>query len=146
MQDISHLIAQHGLALVFLNVLLDQLGLPTPAIPALLVAGALAADGKLSAPGLFGVAVLATLIADAVWYAAGRRYGNGIMKLLCRVSLTPDYCVNQTQTLFERWGMNALLIANFIPGLATVAPPLAGATGIGWPRFLAIDMSAESEM
>jgi membrane protein DedA with SNARE-associated domain/rhodanese-related sulfurtransferase len=136
MQDIGHLIAQHGLALVFANVLLDQLGFPIPAIPALLVAGALAADGKLSAPGLFGVAVVATLIADSVWYAAGRRYGNGIMKMLCRVSLTPDFCVSQTQTLFERWGMNALLIANFIPGLATVAPPLAGATGIGWPRFL----------
>ncbi len=136
MQHISQLIAQHGLALVFANVLLDQLGLPTPAIPALMVAGALAADGRLSAPGLFGVAVAATLIADSVWYAAGRRYGNGIMKMLCRVSLTPDYCVNQTQTLFERWGMNALLISNFVPGLATVAPPLAGATGIGWPRFL----------
>jgi membrane protein DedA with SNARE-associated domain/rhodanese-related sulfurtransferase len=136
LQHITRLIAQHGLALVFANVLLDQLGLPTPAIPALLVAGALAADGKLPAPGLLGVAVAATLIADAVWYAAGRRYGNRIMKMLCRVSLTPDYCVNQTQTLFERWGMNALLIANFIPGLAIVAPPLAGATGIGWPRFL----------
>ena len=136
MQDVANLVAQHGLALVFLNVLLDQLGLPTPAIPALLVAGALAADGKLSAPALFSVAVAATLIADAAWYAAGRRYGNGIMKALCRVSLTPDYCVNQTQTLFERWGMNALLVANFIPGLATIAPPLAGATGIGWPRFL----------
>jgi membrane protein DedA with SNARE-associated domain/rhodanese-related sulfurtransferase len=136
MQDISHLIAQHGLALVFANVLLDQLGLPTPALPALMVAGALAAEGKLSAPALFGIAVAATLIADSVWYAAGRRYGNRIMKTLCRVSLTPDYCVNQTQTLFERWGMNALLVANFIPGLATVAPPLAGATGIGWPRFL----------
>lgn len=136
MQDISRLIAQHGQALVFANVLLDQLGFPIPAIPALLVAGALAADGKLSAPALFGVAVIATLIADSVWYAAGRRYGNGIMKMLCRVSLTPDYCVNQTQTLFERWGINALLVANFIPGLATVAPPLAGATGIGWPRFL----------
>ncbi len=136
MQDINHLIAQYVLALIFANVLFDQLGFPIPAIPALLVAGALAADGKLSAPALFGVAVVATLIADSVWYAAGRRYGNRIMKTLCRVSLTPDYCVNQTQMLFERWGMNALLVANFIPGLATVAPPLAGATGIGWPRFL----------
>jgi membrane protein DedA with SNARE-associated domain/rhodanese-related sulfurtransferase len=136
LQDIGPLIVQYGLALVFANVLLDQLGFPIPAIPALLVAGALAADGKLSTSGLFGVAVAATLIADSIWYAAGRRYGNRIMKTLCRVSLTPDYCVNQTQTLFERWGMNALLIANFIPGLATVAPPLAGATGVGWPRFL----------
>ena len=136
MQDLSQLIVHYGVALVFANVLLDQLGFPTPAIPVLLVAGALAADGKLSAPELFGVAVVATLIADLVWYAVGRHYGNRVMKALCRVSLTPDSCVSQTQTLFERWGINALLIANFIPGLATVAPPLAGATGVGWLRFL----------
>jgi|SRR5579862_341422 len=136
MNEFSQLIAQYGPVLVFMNVLMDQLGLPTPAIPALIVAGALAADGRLSASELFGVGVVATLIADSVWYAAGRRYGNRVMKALCRVSLTPDSCVSQTQTLFERWGLNALLIANFIPGLATIAPPLAGATGIGWPRFL----------
>ncbi|HTP63482.1 MAG TPA: DedA family protein/thiosulfate sulfurtransferase GlpE [Burkholderiales bacterium] len=136
MHDAELLIAQYGLALVFANVLLDQLGLPIPAIPALMVAGALAAGGKLAPLDLFGVAVAATLIADSAWYAAGRRYGNHIMKALCRVSLTPDYCVNQTQTLFERWGLKSLLVANFIPGFATVAPPLAGATHVGWPRFL----------
>lgn len=136
MQDLSQLITQYGLALVFANVLLDQLSLPVPAIPVLMVAGALAADGKLSAPELFGVAVAATLIADVGWYLVGRHFGNRVMKALCRVSLTPDSCVSQTQTLFERWGINALLVANFIPGLSTVAPPLAGATGIGWFRFL----------
>src|SRR5258706_3062308 len=136
MQDLSQLIAQYGLALVFANVLLDQLSLPTPAIPLLMVAGALAADGKLSAPELFGVSVAATLIADVAWYLIGRHFGNRVMKALCRVSLTPDSCVSQTQTLFERWGVNALLVANFIPGLSSVAPPLAGATGVGWVRFL----------
>jgi rhodanese-related sulfurtransferase len=60
------------------------------------------------------------------------------MKTLCRVSLTPDSCVSQTQTQFERWGVNALVIAKFVPGLATIAPPLAGATGIGWIRFLVL--------
>jgi membrane protein DedA with SNARE-associated domain/rhodanese-related sulfurtransferase len=136
MQEINQLIAQHGLALIFSNVFLDQLGFPAPAIPALMVAGALAADGRLLAPEVFVVSVVATLIADSAWFLAGRRYGNGVMKVLCRVSLTPDLCVNRTQTLFERWGVNALLIAKFIPGLAVVAPPLAGATGIGWTRFL----------
>jgi membrane protein DedA with SNARE-associated domain/rhodanese-related sulfurtransferase len=136
MHDAELLIAQYGLALIFANVLLDQLGFPIPAIPALMVAGALAASGRLAPLDLFGVAVVATLIADSAWYLAGRRYGNHIMKALCRVSLTPDYCVAQTQTLFERWGLKSLLVANFIPGFATVAPPLAGATRVGWPRFL----------
>jgi membrane protein DedA with SNARE-associated domain/rhodanese-related sulfurtransferase len=101
-----------------------------------MVAGALAADGRLDALQVFVLAVLATLIADCVWYLAGRRYGSRVMKALCRVSLTPDMCVGRTQTLFERWGVNALPIAKFIPGLALIAPPLAGATGVGWSRFL----------
>ena len=136
MQDLGQLVAQHGSALVFAAVLLEQLGLPVPAIPVMMVAGAIATEGRLSGIALFSVAIIASLIGDSVWYAAGRRYGNRVMKTLCRVSLTPDWCVNQTQMQFERWGVNALIIAKFIPGLATIAPPLAGATGIGWIRFL----------
>lgn len=136
MENIGNLIAVHGLVLVFASVLLDQLGIPAPAIPALMVAGAFAADGRLSASQLFAVGVIATLIANCAWYFAGRHYGNRVIKTLCRVSLTPDTCVGKTQTLFERWGTSALLIANFLPGLSTVAPPLAGAIGVGWLRFL----------
>ena len=135
-QDLVSLVSHYGLAVVFISVLVEQLGLPVPAIPVLVVAGALAADGKLSAPGLFAVALLACLIADTAWYVAGRLYGNRVMKTLCRISLTPDLCVSQTQTRFERWGINALVLAKFVPGLAMIAPPLAGATRIGWPPFL----------
>jgi membrane protein DedA with SNARE-associated domain/rhodanese-related sulfurtransferase len=85
---------------------------------------------------LFLVAVVACVIADGAWYAAGRIYGGRVMKTLCRMSLTPDYCVSETQSRFERWGVNALLVAKFVPGLATIAPPLAGATHIRLPRFL----------
>jgi membrane protein DedA with SNARE-associated domain/rhodanese-related sulfurtransferase len=87
-------------------------------------------------PLLFAVALAACLLADIAWYIAGRRFGNRVMKLLCRISLTPDYCVSDTQARFERWGVNVLVIAKFVPGLATIAPPLAGATRIAWPRFL----------
>jgi membrane protein DedA with SNARE-associated domain/rhodanese-related sulfurtransferase len=134
--DLVSLLSQYGLAVVFANVLMEQIGLPIPAIPTLVVAGALAAEGKLSAPLLFVAALVACSLADVAWYIAGRRYGNGVMKLLCRISLTPDSCVSETQARFERWGVNALVIAKFIPGLATIAPPLAGATRIGWLSFL----------
>jgi len=134
--DLVSLLGQYGLALVFANVLIEQLGLPLPAIPTLVVAGALATDGKLSMPLLFAVALAACLLADITWYIAGRRFGNRVMKLLCRISLTPDYCVSDTQARFERWGVNVLVIAKFVPCLATIAPPLAGATRIAWPRFL----------
>jgi membrane protein DedA with SNARE-associated domain/rhodanese-related sulfurtransferase len=134
--DLIPLLSQYGLAIVFANVLIEQIGVPVPAIPTLVIAGALAAEGKLSGPWVFAVAIAACLFADVAWYLAGRRFGNGVMKMLCRISLTPDYCVSETQARFERWGVNALVIAKFVPGLATIAPPLAGATRIGWPQFL----------
>src|ERR1700694_5297528 len=80
--------------------------------------------------------VIACVIADVTWYVAGRYYGNRIMKILCAISLTPDSCVSETQARFERWGINTLLIAKFVPGIALLAPPLAGATRIGWLPFL----------
>ena len=129
--------APFGLTLVFLNVLLEQLGLPVPAIPTLVVAGALAANGKLPGLAVGAVAVAASLIGDSSWYLAGRAYGVRVMKLLCRISLTPDTCVSQTQASFERWGPRALVIAKFVPGLSMIAPPLAGATRMGFVRFIA---------
>ncbi len=139
MQELASLIGQYGLLIIFALVLLEQLGLPLPGLPALVVAGALAAGGGLSLPALFGAAVLACLIGDAVWYAAGRRYGNRVLATLCRVSLSPDICVNQAQANFDRWGMGLLVVAKFIPGLSTVVPPLAGATRAAWSAFLLFD-------
>ncbi len=127
--------APFGLSFVFLNVLLEQLGLPLPAIPTLVVAGALAANGQLPTLGVCAAAVAACFIGDSAWYLAGRAYGVRVMKVLCRISLTPDTCVSQTQSSFERWGARALVIAKFIPGLSMIAPPLAGATRMGFARF-----------
>lgn len=129
-------LAQHGLMAVALNVLLNQIGLPVPAVPTLIVAGAIAANGQLSIAALFSASVAACLIADCGWYLVGQLYGMRVLKTLCRISLEPDSCVNQTQTRFERWGVNSLVIAKFVPGLSTIAPPLAGAMRIGWPRFI----------
>jgi membrane protein DedA with SNARE-associated domain/rhodanese-related sulfurtransferase len=134
--DLTSLLSHYGLAVVFANVLVEQLGLPIPAIPTLVVAGALGAAGQLSLPLVFIVAVLACIVADGTWYVIGRIYGNRVMKTLCRISLTPDSCVSETQSRFERWGVNALVVAKFVPGLSLIAPPLAGATRIGVPTFL----------
>lgn len=133
------LITQYGLALVFANVLLERIGLPLPAMPTLIVAGALAADGMFSAFAIFGLAIVAAIIGDVIWYVAGRLYGHRVMKLLCRMSLSPDSCVRQTEFRFERWGRLTLVVAKFVPGLSTVARPLAGAMGLGWWPFLLLD-------
>jgi membrane protein DedA with SNARE-associated domain/rhodanese-related sulfurtransferase len=129
-------IGQYGVGVVAVNVLLDQIGLPVPAVPTLIVAGAVAAGGQMSPSSLFFWSVAACLAADSGWYLVGQRYGIRVLKTLCKISLEPDSCVSQTQTRFERWGINSLVIAKFIPGLAIIAPPMAGAMRIGWPRFV----------
>jgi membrane protein DedA with SNARE-associated domain/rhodanese-related sulfurtransferase len=136
LSELLRLIAEHGLTIVFANVLAEQLGLPLPAIPTLVVAGGLAGEGRLPVGAVFGLAFLACTIGDGAWFVAGRVWGRRVMELLCRVSLSPDSCVRQTEVHFERWGGWSLVLAKFIPGLSTIAPPLAGATRVGWARFL----------
>lgn len=134
---VSPLSGPGGLLLVTGNVFLEQLGVPIPAIPTLVLAGAIASRRLTWGVALFFLSTLACVVADSVWFAAGRHYGNRVMRLLCTLSLSPDSCVSETQLRFERWGSNALLVAKFVPGLAVIAPPLAGALGMSWPRFLA---------
>ena len=137
--EIIALIAQYGLLLVFLNVLVEQAGVPVPAVPTLVVAGALAATDRLPVSGVVLAAVLACLVGDLAWYAAGRRFGSGVMRTICRISLSPDSCVERSELHFQRWRGQILLIAKFVPGLATVAPPLTGAMGLPLSRFLLFD-------
>lgn len=124
------------LGLLLANVLVDQIGFPVPAAPSLVLAGALAAGRYEWAAVLFAGSVLASLLGGTVWYWAGRRYGGRVMRLLCVLSLSPDSCVNDTQRRFDRWGSKALIVANFIPGLSVIAPPLAGAVRMRFSRFL----------
>jgi membrane protein DedA with SNARE-associated domain/rhodanese-related sulfurtransferase len=137
--DIIALIAQYGLLVVFVNVLVTQAGAPVPAVPTLIVAGALSAGGRLPLVGVVLAAVLASLLSDLAWYAAGRRFGAGVMRTLCRISLSPDSCVKQSELRFQRWRGGMLLVAKFVPGLSTVAPPLAGAMGLRPGAFVLLD-------
>jgi membrane protein DedA with SNARE-associated domain len=132
-------VAEYGLWLVFVNVLLEQLGFPIPAAPTLIVAGALSVRGELRLVDVLVVSVGASVLADSLWYLLGRRLGLGVLKALCRISLSPDSCVRQTSAAFERWGMPSLLVAKFIPGFSTVAPPLAGAISRRPAAFLLYD-------
>ena len=142
MEEMTGLLAQHGLLLVFANVLLTQLGVPLPAVPMLAVAGAFVAEGRIGLAPLALATVVASLIGDTVWYYAGRRYGYRVLRTLCRVAIEPDSCVKQTETIFERWGAPSLMLAKYIPGFSTVAPPLSGAMRVGLPAFLAYSVVA----
>jgi membrane protein DedA with SNARE-associated domain len=136
MEEMMGLLSQHGLLLVFANVLATQLGAPVPAMPLLILAGAFVAEGKIALAPLIAVAVAASLMGDTPWYFAGRRYGYGVLRTLCRISIEPDSCVKQTENIFERWGPPSLMVAKYVPGFSTIAPPLAGTMRLGLPLFL----------
>jgi len=119
---------------VFLNVLAQQSGLPVPAVPTLLLAGSLAlSSGQLGT--LLAAAIVASVLADCLWYLAGRAFGYRVLAGLCRLSINPASCVSQTEARFVRWGLGSLVVAKFIPGFSTVAPPIAGALRMGLGGF-----------
>ncbi|HWT55317.1 MAG TPA: DedA family protein/thiosulfate sulfurtransferase GlpE [Rhodocyclaceae bacterium] len=139
MQHLIALFEQHGPLLVFFNVLVEQLGAPIPAIPALLVAGALSVESSFSWQTILILALLGSGLANFGWYLAGRRFGLRILGVMCRITLSPDACVRSTEKTFLRWGVLALLVARFIPGLSSVASPLAGAMRLPAGRFILFD-------
>src|ERR1039458_6316381 len=139
MNEITSLLLKHAGSVLFLATLVEQIGLPLPAVPWLVVTGRLARSGKLNPWMAIGVTFLACMIADSLWFCLGRRRGHRVLALLCRISLEPDSCVRRTQDVFARYGMRGLVAAKFIPGLSTLAPPLAGSSGVSIPRFLFFD-------
>jgi membrane protein DedA with SNARE-associated domain len=132
--DVDFLV-RHGSAVLLAVVLLEQLGLPLPVVPFLLAAGAFAGMGQLDPVAAFLAVLLACALSDAFWFELGRRRGIKVLRQLCRLSLEPDSCVRNTEDRFVRGGPNTLLLAKFLPGLNTVASPMAGMMGLGRVRF-----------
>lgn len=139
MEHLIALLQQYGLGFVFANVLALQAGLPLPAYPTLIVAGTLAAMGGSPVWQVLAVGVVAALIADTGWYMAGRRFGLRILATLCRMSLSPDGCVRQTESIFQRFGPASMLFAKFVPGFASVATALGGALRLNYLKFVLFD-------
>lgn len=139
MNESIQFLVRHGYVVLGLWVFAEQLGLPIPAMPLLLAAGALAGSGQMNLATAIGLAVVASLIADAIWFQLGRVRGGRVLNFLCRISLEPDSCVRKTENLFVKQGAKSLLVAKFVPGLNTVALPLAGIFGMKPWRFLVFD-------
>lgn len=139
MNDALPFLIRHGYAVLFLSVLAEQLGLPLPATPFIIAAGALAHLGQMNFAVAILLATVASVLADLSWYQIGRWRGVKVLHLLCRISLEPDYCVRRTENSFSRHGAKTLLIAKFVPGISTVAPPLAGIIYLPLARFLIYD-------
>jgi len=133
-------LVRHGALVLFAAVFVEQLGVPLPASPWLLAAGALAGAGKMSWLAALSAAVFGSIIADSIWFYLGRYRGQQVLGLLCRISLEPDSCVRRTQDLFTRYGMRGVVVAKFVPGLSTLASPMAGSSGVSAPRFFFFDV------
>lgn len=139
MDALIQLIGDYGLWVVFIAVLLDQGGVPVPAYPPVIVTSALAVQSGGSLWPIVLVATVAAVLADAFWYAGGRRFGGTMIRFICRLSLSPDSCVGTTQSTYSRWGAPSLIVAKFIPGFAALATTLAGQTRTGLARFAFYD-------
>jgi len=136
MDLLGTLFEKYGLLLAFGAVLLEQMGPPLPSGPLLMVAGALATEGRVSAWSLSGVAWGASMLGKIALYVVGRRYGRQVMGALCRLAVTPNSKIDKTDRRFKRWGAALLIFAEFIPGVRTLAPSLAGAEKLSPTSFL----------
>ncbi|MEG9438209.1 VTT domain-containing protein [Edaphobacter sp. HDX4] len=126
--------------ILFLWVLVEQIGVPVPSVPVLLTAGTLTATHRIHHSYALLSVLAACLISDSMWYSLGRRYGGSVLRLLCRLSLEATTCVSKTEGYFSRRGPSTLLLSKFIPGLSTVAPPIAGQIGMPYGKFLLWDL------
>ncbi len=140
MSPLPEFLSDYGPLMVFLAVFAEQIGLPFPSTVVLLAAGAAVGSGEVTAGGVFAPAVLGAVAADVIWYGIGRAKGLPVLSLLCRISLEPDSCVRRTEERFARNRRSTVLLAKFLPGLSTVAPPLAGMFRMDFPHFLLYDV------
>src|SRR5882672_8250970 len=139
MNELTQFLMSHGGPVLFAIVFVEQAGLPLPSAPWLLAAGALSATGKLNPVLALAMTALACVVADWIWFYVGRRGGQRVLRLFCRLSLAPNRCVGRTKNFFARHGLQTLVASKFLPGFGAVMPPLAGALGMRMSRFLLFD-------
>ena len=143
METLIALMVDHAVAVVFVTTFAARVGLPVPAAPVLVVAGGIAAIAEpVLLFAMVGAALVANVLGDAIWFYTGRIYGYHFMRLLCKISISPDSCVRRSESLITRWGGLSLVAAKFVPGVSVVAPPMAGALGMSSWRFLAFEILA----
>lgn len=139
MSNVIHLLETYGYWAIFLSVLLDFLGAPITTIPLLVLAGAAAGEGRMSLGAIALLATLAAFAADSLWYGLGRLRGKHILGMFCGLTRDREQCVNRSTEFATRYTVASLLFSKFLPGLATIAPPAAGATGTSVAQFLVLD-------
>jgi membrane protein DedA with SNARE-associated domain/rhodanese-related sulfurtransferase len=139
MHEAMEFLLKHGYIVIFAAVLIEQIGLPAPAGPILIAAGALAGLHKLSLPAVMALALVACLICDSLWFCLGRRRGVSVVEFVCRIALEPNVCISKTHSAYTRYGAKSLLISKFVPWLGTLGPPMAGMFNLAPWKFVLLD-------
>ena len=141
MSDLVSMMARHGYALTFVLLFAEAIGLPFPAAIALVAAGAAVASHTLSGPAVVLAAMVALMIGDTAQFWLGRYTGWALLGFLCRLSMNPETCILRSAESFYKRGKATLVIAKFIPGLNTMAAPLAGSMKMRFSQFFRLDMA-----
>ncbi len=144
MTEMLSMMGQHGYAFTFALLLAEAMGLPFPAAIALVAAGAAVASHTLDGPTVVVTAVMALLLGDTVQFFLGRHMGWALLGFLCRVSINPETCILRSAESFYRRGKTTLVIAKFVPGINTMAAPLAGSMKMRFGQFLQLDFAGAS--
>ena len=144
MTDLLHILARNGYSLVFGMLLAEAVGFPLPAALALIAAGAAIASHALALSGVLPLALFALLIGDSIQFWLGRAAGWALLGFLCRLSMNPETCILRSAESFYKRGKTTIVVAKFIPGLNTMAAPLAGSMKMRFDQFLYLDLTGAS--
>lgn len=144
MKSILNQLTSHPYLVLFLTGLLERIGLPLLFAPVLVAAGALAAAGKMQFDIGFWIALTTCVVGDALWYEIGRKKGDSVLSLLCRISLEPESCVRRSRNLFAKGASRTLLLSKWVPGLSHIVPAVAGLSGLGRQKFLIVDAASSA--
>lgn len=137
---VKMLFLRHAYTVMFAWVLVEQSGVPVPSVPLMLAAGTMSAAHKVQLALMIPLVLLACLIADSMWWWLGRRFGSRVLDVLCKMSLDASTCVNRAQGSIARRGGVTLLFAKFVPGVSTIAAPIAGQSGMSYADFAVYDI------
>src|SRR5215471_6979233 len=139
MHSTMEFLLRHGYVVIFVAVLIEQIGLPAPAGPILIAAGALAGLHRLSLPAVLALSLVACLICDSLWFGLGKRRGVSVIEFVCKIALEPNVCISKTHAAYTHYGAKSLLVSKFIPWLGTLGPPMAGMFNLAPWKFVLLD-------
>lgn len=144
MKPILHLLTTHPYSVLLFSALLERAGLPLLLSPVLVGAGALAATGQMQFDLGLWIALVACAAGDSLWYELGRKRGDSVLSILCRISLEPESCVRRSRNFFSKSAVRTVLFSKWLPGLSHVVPAVAGLSGVDRMRFFLINAAGSA--